>query len=281
MGGRGARVRGVAGAVPGRGIAGGAGGVWGGALGLGGGAAASPFNMAQNQPQGANDHGNWATMSQGEVDSLRRSMGQTGNEAGRTKGQGANIYQTVYVGTSKSYNINKGLNTDMQSIDHPDSPWTHNGSGYGKQDVRNAVHQMDNGMKPLTQNVNATRIERSSMTLSTFGINKSIGEVMNMSQGELDRTFTGKIRYNKGYTSVALHEKGIKMAGKADVCIEYTVKKGTKAIVTNNISEVEAIIGRGYAQKATGARVGNAFGKKMLIVNVTTIPEDQSQWYGI
>ena len=280
--GRAAGGPGIAGAAAGvGGGAGAAANLFGGGLGLG----ANMVTGQRVQPQGPTDHDpNWAHMTVQENRQLQRRMGQTGNEAGLT---GVRPSQKLYVGTSKSYNINKFLNTDMQDMKHPDSNWddpnmvgSWNALTPGK--VKQMIRDIDSGMKPIPVAVNATRVETSGMTLSTFGLdNYKISDIMKMDQGQLDQLFTGRIRYNKGYTSMAHNESGIKFAAKSDVCIEYTLKSGTKVIQTNNLAEHETILGRGYAQKATAARIGNAFGKKMLIINVTVIPQDQSGWYKV
>lgn len=287
MGGNGARSRtaaagGVAGAA-------GAGG-WavagaGGGFGLGPGLKQAPYVKKQT----ADDHDpNWAHMSQQENRQLQQRMGQTGNEAGITKGQGATFRSTLYVGTSKSYNINAYLRTQGQDATSPLSGWIYkdsHGNYHGNlsiNDIRNTIRQMDNGMKPLPKAINATRVEGSDMTLSTFGLNNyTKNDIMKMDSAQLNSLFTGKVRYNDGYTSMAYNERGIKMDGRCDVCVEYTIKQGTKVIQTNNLAEHETIVDRGYAQKCTSARIGNAFGKKMLIINVTVIPQDQSHWWKV
>lgn len=283
--GRAAGGAGVAGAAAGvGGGAGAAANLFGGGLGLG----AGMVTGQRVQPQGPTDHDpNWAHMTVQENQQLQRRMGQTGNEAGLVGSQGARPSQKIYVGTSKSFNINKALNTDMQDMHHPDSDWDDprmvgSWNVLTMDKIRQSVRTIDAGMKPLPIALNATRVETSGMTLSTFGLdNYKIGDIMKMDQGTLDQLFTGRIRYNKGYTSMAHNEKGIKFAPKSDVCVEYTLKSGTKVIQTNNLAEHETILGRGYAQKATSARIGNAFGKKMLIINVTVIPQDQSGWYKV
>lgn len=291
--------------MPGRGVGAGAAGVnaFGGALGGAAGARSTPRIQAQ-QPPSADDHGNWATLTNAQMDQLQRQMGQTGFEAGRTKRQGGRGATLTYVGTSKSYNVNKYLNTDGKDATHPDSGWIQRdpqGNYYGRLsigNIKNTIGEMDRGMKPLPQTINATRVESMDMFLNTLkvggaqhldGLSKR--DIMNMSPQDLAKTFTGLVKYNKGYTSVAVNESGIKMPDKGEVVCEYSILQGTKVIVTNNRAEMEAIVGRGYGQTVTSARIGNATFKdpntgrsttrRCLIANIAVIPGDQSRWWKV
>ena len=69
-----------------------------------------------------------------DVAVYQRQMGQNGNEAGQVT---VPSWQKLYVGTSKSYNINRYLETDGKSIKANGSQWDQ--LGYTKRMIKNDI----------------------------------------------------------------------------------------------------------------------------------------------
>lgn len=236
----------------------------------------------------------WANMSIAEEDQLRRSMGQTGYEAGRT---GVHPWDKDYVATSKSYNVNQYLNTDQREYNVPwkdqngkfisswgmNSSFKENNPLRPSMGVKQIINKMDNGMKPTTRNLNLTRMESSAQTLDSFGINYSMRQLKGMTQQELTKNLYGATRGIKGYMSMTTNERGNRndvFKGR-DVIIEATVRQGVHGIMTNNRAEREFIVGRGYDQKITSARWEKVGGEEKLVIGVTITPNARSSWYNL
>ena len=240
-------------------------------------------NITQRQP--------WADMSLRDVKHLQAAMGQTGYEAGKTKGQLAHDGQywkdTDFVGTSKSYNVNAALRNDMKSLIAGGSSWDHNGLVMDNprnphMGVKQIVQSMDAGMKPLTKGVNLTRMD-SANVLKEFGIQGDIKTMMKMSPAELNKAFYGATRQVKQYSSAMYSEKSFSndTFKQRDVVIQYEVRRGTHAIVTNNVKEAEIVIGRGYDQMVKSASVEYVFGQPKLVLNVVITPDARSGYYPV
>ena len=240
----------------------------------------------------------WATMSLAEEAQLRRQMGQTGDEAGRT---GVFPMNKDYVASSKSFNVNYYLEHMGQNgiiVPYRDangnfiSSWHRHGlmednPSNPHMGVKQIIRNMDSGAKPLPQAINVARAESSAQTLQSFGINKSMAELSKMTPAQLQRELYGAGRVSRSYLSVMTNETGNRNTGfkQRDVLIEYTVNKGVHGIMTNNTAEREFIVGRGYDQKITGARwervnVGGTWENK-LVLSVKIVPGARSGYFQV
>lgn len=207
------------------------------------------------------------TIDRYRADEIRAQMGQTGTEAGSAKGSWKD---RLYVATSDSFTINRELD------EYPDRKLS--------DKTLNAARQIDQGMKPLPVDLSLTRFEDSSSTLNTLGFNflldgVEVDSLGDLTPKELNDLFVGRTRARQAYISTS-YDKNKNVFRSRDVRIDYTVKRGTHAIITDNDRESEILLGRGYDQKVTGASMGkNEWGDPMLILSVEIEPTGRSKWY--
>lgn len=162
---------------------------------------------------------------------MKRQMGQTGDE-----GAG-------FVMTSRSWNINAFLRGD---------PNFNRASGWqmSEQEIRSTTARLDSGMKPLPKSIKTVRFVDEQF-LSNMGLSPRIG---NKTAGAV-RGFIreGGTLTTPAFTSVSTNVNQNVFTGRP-VKLNVTVKKGAKAIVTNNALESEIILGRNQKWKFTGVR---------------------------
>lgn len=232
--------------------------------------------------------GIFADQSDTQMDMLRRMMGQTGDEAGlnrRFKGDP----RSIYVQTSKSYLVNQALDSNLQSLTNPfikqDNGAMHwIRTGYNMNDATQTIRTIDAGMKPVTQNLRLVRYENERAFSTLLGRQLTASEAKNiqgMSDAQLNKLFVGTERTSKGYLSTSWRMDANSARDRqymsSPVSFEYTTKPGTHAIITNNIGEHEALIGRGYTQKVTGVRREG----KQIVFSVTLDPNSRTGYYKV
>lgn len=211
------------------------------------------------------------------ITKLQQDMGQTGFEAGDP-----NAYpdDKVYVKTSKAFNINYYLNTDGKSIDSPNSRWQH--LGYTVNDVKNAITQIDRGMKPITENVLAHRYVSAGslgrmlgLQLDKASVNQLISQLKsNPSAVTNFNSVLANVKYTqKAYTSMS-YRKGHSTFDAYPIRLNMKVKSGTPVIVTNNHAEHEILGARNLGYKFSNARVVSEYSqadgrnKDYLVIDV-------------
>ena len=232
--------------------------------------------------------GAFADQSDTQMTMLRTMMGQTGNEAGvNRRFRGDTI--PIYVQTSKSYLVNQALESNMTTLTNPfiqqDNGAMHwIRTGYNMNDARQTIRSIDAGMKPTTQNLRLVRYEndRAFSTLLGKQLTPSeIKKIQGMSDAQLNKMFVGTERTNKSYLSTSWRMDTTAQRDRQymsnPVAFEYTAKAGVHAVITNNIGEHEALIGRGYTQKISGVRREG----KQIVFSVTLDPNSRSGYYGI
>ena len=192
-----------------------------------------------------------------DVAVLQRQMGQTGDEAGMV---GVPPHQKLYVGTSKSYNINQYLNTNGTSIKARGSQWDQ--LGYNKTMIKNDIAKIDRGMKGLSNDVKLTRFvygDQLGQMLGNKGINNGTIDTLITSLKRGDATAVSNFRSalkgadytHKAYTS-ATYVSNHPAFDMRDVRLNFVARKGTKAVVTNNHAEHEILLGRNIKYNFTG-----------------------------
>lgn len=255
--------------------------------------------QSQQNQQNSNedDYYSWAQNGDNAMALLQRQLGQTGNEAG-PKRNGPADDASIYIQTSKAYIINNFLRSDGQKLDTylgADKGGAHwlrphserlNGVYTGrtappltKAKVVDYIRHIDKGMKPLGKDLKALRYENGVKLAQEFlGKDISIQRLMKMSDSELKTAFIGQTRENSTYSSVGWRiDKGSnwdKNFGRdKPVVIKYTLKKGTDVIKTNNITEHEILMGRGYVERVTDASFSHdAMGRAKLVLTVEVDP---------
>ena len=208
-----------------------------------------------------------------KIKELQAEMGQNGYEAGDPN---ASPNNKLYVNTGKSMNINAYLLSDGDTIYSSDSNW--NGL-IDKSWVKNAIKQIDSGMKPLTQSVQTYRFLNGDALGKMLGLSalnsSTIKNMINTLEGggHVKTTFTDLLKNvdytHKAYTSTTyVPEHG--SYGDKDVRLNIVAKKGTNAIVTNNIKEHEIVLGRNQKYQFTGGwKIETTkTGKKQLVLDV-------------
>lgn len=230
----------------------------------------------------------WADATDTEMRILRASMGQTGDEAGK-----ARKYQgdpdATYIQTSKSYLINNYLrNGDITDGYMTDGSWhwvdgywdsKGNYTKYTNQTAEQAIRGIDAGMKPLTKDIKTERYEGLS-GLASYNNGKSItsAQLQSMTQSQLDNMFVGKQADNPAYISASWRMDPTSARDRnymrEPVKKEYTFFKGTKAVVTNNITEHEVLADRGYREECVAVKMVNG----QLVMRIEVRPENQQAW---
>lgn len=184
------------------------------------------------------------------VKELRNSMGQTGNEAGDPF---TNPNSKLYANSGKAFNINAYLNSDGATIHSDLTDWD---KYISKTWVKNAIKQMDNGMKPLTQSVNVTRFLSKEGFEAITGVKYSDDLISQLQAGgsvgkDLSSALSGVNYVHKGYTSTS-YKDSHPSYGDQPVALNMVLRQGTHAIVTNNTPESEIIAARGSKYNFTG-----------------------------
>jgi len=211
-----------------------------------------------------------------KVKEMQNAMGQTGDEAGKINVSSSN---KLYVNTAKSMCINLYLNTDGATYDSKHTDWGHLISeGW----VKDAIKKLDKGMKPLSESVMGYKFVSPEGFSKMTGLEvneKNIGTLINLM--ETDKSTQQKTNQllqnldytNKGYTSMTyLPEHG--SYDNMPIRLNFVMRKGSGAIVTNNHPEHEIVGARGAKYNFTGARVEENYSKaahkkiKQLVVDV-------------
>lgn len=232
--------------------------------------------------------GVFADQSDTQMTMLQRMMGQTGDEAGQNR-RFQGDPRSIYVQTSKSYLVNQALESNMTSLTNTfiqqnsgAMHWIR--TGYNMNDATQAIRQIDAGMKPTTQNLRLVRYENERAFSTLLGRDVSANElkkIQGMSEAQLNTLFVGTHRTSRGYLSTSWRMDATSQRDRqymaSPVAFEYTTKAGVSAIVTNNIGEHEALIGRGYTQRISGVRKEG----KQIVFSVTLDPNDRSGFYTV
>ena len=192
-----------------------------------------------------------------QIKALQNEMGQTGDEAGKYNlPKGSN--QKMYVNCSKSFDINYFLATGK--VGSPQSTWT-TSAGYDKYDIQNDISKMDNGMKPLSQAVMGYKYADGATLGRMLGMdtinNSNIQSLMNTLQSDsvAKQDFITRLKEtdytHPGYTSITyLPEHST--YDNSPVRLDFVMRQGSNAIVTNNKPEHEIIGARGAKYNLTG-----------------------------
>lgn len=179
----------------------------------------------------ASGAGGAVSVTWAEAQDLRRQMGQTGDE-----GRG-------FVATSRSWNINAFWRGELDF---------NNRSGWnmGENEIRATTARLDAAMKPLPKSINTVRFVDEKF-LSSLGLEPRVGR---QTEGAV-RGFIrgGGTLTTPAFTSVSTNVRQNVFTGRP-IKLNITAKKGTKAIITNNISESEIVLGRNQRWKITGVR---------------------------
>lgn len=189
-------------------------------------------------------------ITEDNVKELRNSMGQTGNEAGDPF---TNPNSKLYANSGKAFNINAFLNSDGATIHSDLTDWD---NYISKTWVKNAIQQMDAGMKPLPKSVQVTRFVGAEGFEAMTGI-KLTDSVIDQFQagGAVGKALTDTLKnmsyVHKGYTSTSYVDSHPSY-GDYPVAFNMVMRQGTKAIVTNNTPEHEIIAARGSKYNFTG-----------------------------
>ena len=192
-----------------------------------------------------------------KVKSLQQAMGQSGDEAGKYNlDKGSN--KKMYVNCSKSFDINYYLNTGK--VGSPQSTWT-TSAGYSESDIKADIAKMDNGMKPLSESVMGYKYADGNALGKMLGMetinNANIQTLMSTLQNDkvAQQDFATRLKEtdytHKGYTSMSYLPEHTTY-DSSPVRIDYVMRKGTDAIVTNNKPEHEIIGHRGAKYNFTG-----------------------------
>ena len=211
-----------------------------------------------------------------KIKEMQDAMGQTGYEAGNPN---ASPNNKLYVNTGKSMCINAYLNSDGKTYQSEHTDW---GGLINENWVKNAITQIDSGMKPLSESVRGYRYMTLGAISKLTGLNineKNVGKFIN--KLENDKAYAqkfNKILHNidythKAYTSVSyLPEHGT--YDNTQVRLNVIMQKGTPAIVTNNTAEHEIVGGKNSKYNFVGHRIEENYSKaakkkiKQLVIGV-------------
>ena len=192
-----------------------------------------------------------------KVKELQGAMGQTGDEAGKYNlSKGSN--DKMYVNCSKSFDINYYLNTGL--VGSPQSTWT-TSAGYSESNIKSDIAKMDKGMKPLSESIMGYKYADGNALGKMLGMetinNSNIQSLMNTLQTDkvAQQDFKTRLQEtdytHKGYTSMSyLPEHGT--YDNLPVRLDFVMRQGTNAIVTNNKPEHEIIGHRDSKYNYTG-----------------------------
>lgn len=201
---------------------------------------------------------------------LRNKMGQDGDEAGIAT---TNPSNKLYVNSGKSFNINKFLNTDGKSIKSENTDWDHY---IDKPWVKNAIKQIDAGMKPLPESVKTYRyLSGDSLGYMTGLFDSDFGTFINkLESGTISGKDFSTVLQNtnyvhKGFSSTTYEPKHGTFDNR-DIKLNMVFTKGTPAIVTNNHKEHEILGGRNLKYNFTGGWKieTTSTGKHQLVLDV-------------
>lgn len=193
-----------------------------------------------------------------EVFVFQMLMRQTGNEAGRTDLKPG---KELYVGTSKSYNINRYLESDGKDFRAKGSKWEK--FGYDQKHIKKDIKLIDRGMKPLPADIRVSRYVYGEQLGIMLGDsdrinNNSInGFISDLRAGDKNvrnefRSMLASTVYNhKGYVSTTYVRRHPSFDLRS-VRLDLVVKRGTKAIMTNNHTEHEVLLQRDLKLYFTG-----------------------------
>lgn len=232
--------------------------------------------------------GSFADQSDTQMSMLRMMMGQTGDEAGLNR-RFQGDPRSIYVQTSKSYLVNQALESNLTSLTNPfiqqnsgAMHWIR--TGYNMNDAKQSIRSIDAGMKPTTQNLRLVRYENERAFSSLLGKQLTASEIKNiqgMSEAQLNKLFAGTSRTSKSYLSTSwrmdANTQRDRQYMSSPVSFEYTTNPGVHAVITNNIGEHEALIGRGYTQRVSKVRKEG----KQIIFSVTLDPNSRSGYYKV
>jgi len=186
-----------------------------------------------------------------EVRRLQNDMGQTGYEAGDPD---APSRKKVYVKTSKAFDINYYLNTGK--VGSPDSDWTR--LGYSESDIKRDIAQIDNGMKPMSEDLLAYRYVSLRSASRILGLSESelgrlkVAMASDPSMSSALRDVLQSTDYTqRAYTSLT-YTKGHGTFDAYPVRFRVVVQQGTGAIMTNNHAEHEVLVQRNQHYNFTG-----------------------------
>ena len=210
------------------------------------------------------------TVTKDKVTELQQIMEQSGYEAGDAE---TNPSNKLYVNSGKSFNINKFLNTDGDTIVSNHTDW----SNYiDKPWVKGAIQKIDAGMRPLPESVKTTRyLDGDSLAYMTDGITGNFSKFMELlDAGKIKGSDFTKILQNvdythKGYTSTTYEPKHGSYDNR-DIRLNMVLQKGTPAIITNNHKKHEILAGRNQKYNFTGgwSIETTPSGKKQLVLDV-------------
>ena len=244
----------------------------------------------QMAPASSQNADGWTDMTDTAATLLRRQMGQTGNEAGLTKAQAGNDRsKQMYVASAKSYLVNNALRSDMQQLTGSSTDphiqasvrfWLNN--GYTMKTAASTIKTMDAGMKPMTHDAKFVRYDGESiLSMITGKQGITVSQLSRMSPTQVNNLFAGKVTTDKGYSSASWRMDPYSSRDAAymakPVKWEYSVQTGVQAIVTNNTTEHEVVIGRGYDKVITGARVQNG----QLVISANIYNDSRSGYYKV
>lgn len=213
-----------------------------------------------------------------KISQLQQEMGQTGYEAGNPD---TNPSSKLYVNSGKAWCINQYLNSDGKTYKSDMTDWD---KYIDKQWVKNAINQIDKGMKPLSQDLKTYRYMTASALGKTLNIKVNDGNFDSFIQqlesnanghykeglGTAFKDLLKNINYtHKAYTSTTYKPEHGSYDTHA-VKMEIVAKKGTNAIVTANHKEHEILLGRNAKYKFTGKYKieSSKGGKKQLVLYV-------------
>lgn len=215
-------------------------------------------------------------ITRADVPRLQAAMGQTGDEAGKRYGFGDR--RSLYVGTSKAYNINAYLLSGGQTIHSPYSSWDTNFNPYTPRMVRNDIARIDAGMKPMSEAINTYRYVDGGALGKMLGDSRITDRTFSKLVNDVDRdpsklqalnTALQNANYtHKAYTSTT-YTRAHGSFDNRDIRMEMVVRRGTGAIVTNNHAEHEIVVHRDAQYHFKSARVERtSTGKKQLVITV-------------
>ena len=201
---------------------------------------------------------------------LRNQMEQSGYEAGDAE---TNPNNKLYVNSGKSFNINKFLNTNGETIESKHTDWS---KYIDKPWVKGAIQKIDAGMRPLPESVKTTRyLDGDSLAYITDGMTGDFNHFMDLlSNGTVKGSDFTNILQNvdythKGYTSTTYDPKHGSFDSR-DIRLNMVLREGTPAIITNNHKEHEILAGRNQKYNFTGGWSIETMpsGKKQLVLDV-------------
>lgn len=191
-----------------------------------------------------------------KIKELQQTMGQSGDEAGKYNlPKGSN--QKMYVNCSKSFDINYYLATGK--VGSPQSSWTD--MGYNETKIKNDIQKIDNGMKPLSESIKGYKYADGATLGRLIGLdsitNSNIKQLISTLESDkvAQADFATRLKEtdytHKGYTSMSyLPEHST--YDSAPVRLDFVMRQGTDAIVTNNSPEHEIIGHRDAKYNFTG-----------------------------